>query len=461
MRHKLLFILLIISTYSFGQVSGCLKYYANQEIKLMGYTGFKTIELAKTGIDSVGNFSLNYNDEYKGMGYLQTADKSQLLLVINEQNITVNGSTNLKEPDSIIIGNSTENLIFNQYAVEHNQRERALAGWKYLLSQYKDVELLKQQKEYVNVIQKEIDRLEKQDLDFLNNIKPSYYVSWFLPLRKLLDDIPLSAQQYTQRIPKHIADLRSINFNDSRLYHSGILADLLESHYWLLENGGMTKDSMYMEMNASTDNLIENLEGNDKLLNEVSDFLFSFLEKRSLYRASEHLALKLLTQSSCTLEENLAKQMETYRAMKVGNTAPDIVFEGKKMMMGGEINKDLKLSDLKADYTLIVFGASWCLNCSQEIPKIKEKYVQWKLKGVETVFVSLDHDDIEFINFVKDFPFLSSCDFKGWENKAAQDYYVFAAPTLFLLDKEREIILRPRSIEQVDAWVNYNLDPKN
>ena len=147
--------------------------------------------------------------------------------------------------------------------------------------------------------------------------------------------------------------------------------------------------------------------------------------------------------------------------MKIGNTAPDIVFEGKKMMMGNEISKNLKLSDLKSNYTLVVFGASWCSNCAEEIPKIKEKYIQWKLQGLETVFMSLDNDETEFTNFVKDFPFLSSCDFNGWEGKAVKDYHVFAAPTLFLLDKERKILLRPRSVDQVDAWINYILETKN
>ena len=441
------------------EISGNLKFHTKQEIKLLGYNGFKTIELAKDTIDTSGNFSLAYKD-YNGMGYIETLDQSQLFLVINDPQINITG-THLREPDSLTFTGSKENLIFNQFAKEHNQREKALAGWKYLLPQYKDVQLFNQQRDYTTIIQKEINRLEKQDLDFLNQIDKKNYVSWFLPLRKLLDDIPLSAQQYSQRIPQHIADLRQINYNDSRLYYSGILDDLLESHYWLIENSGLTLDSMYVQMNISTDKLIENLEGNDKILNEVSDFLFRFLEKRSLFKAAEYLAVKLLNNSSCTLDDDLAKQMETYRIMKVGNTAPDIVFEGKKMMMGSEVNKDLKLSDFNSDYTLVVFGSSWCPSCTQEIPKIKEKYIPWKLKGVETVLVSLDSDESEFNSFVEDFPFLAFCDFKGWENKAVQDYYVFATPTLFLLDKDRKIILRPRSIEQVDAWVNYKLDPKN
>ncbi len=461
--HKislLCLILLLNWSASFSQeISAHLKYHTNQEVKLLGYNGFETVELAKTTIDESGNFNLLYKN-YKGMGYLETSDKSQLFMVLNEPKIKISG-THLKEPDSIKFSNSKENLLFNQYAVEHNQRERALAGWKYLLPQYNSVELLKQQKEYVSIIQKEISRLENQDQEFLNQLNKSSYVSWFLPWRKLLDDIPLSAQQYTERIPKNIADFRTINFNDQKLYHSGILDDLIESHYWLIENGGMTFDSMYVQMNLSTDYLIENLERNDKLLNEIGDYLFKLLEKRSLYQASEHLALKLLTQNSCTIDDNLTKQMESYRAMKIGNTASDIVFEGKKIMMGTEVNKDLKLSDLNSNYTLVVFGASWCSHCAQEIPRIKEKYISWKLRSVETVFVSLDHDELEFKNFVKDFPFLSSCDFKGWDNQAAQDYYVNAAPTLFLLDSERKIILRPASVEQVDAWVNYTLTSKN
>ncbi len=460
MKNNLLFILLLITSFGYAQLSGTLKYQRGQEIKLLGYNGFKTIVLAITKIDTAGNFTLNYDTNYKGMGYLETADKSQLFIVLNEAQIIVKG-THLKEPDSTIFIKSKENQLFTKYAVEHNQREKALAGWKYLLPQYKEVALLNQQREHVNVIQKEIARLEKQDADFLNHLDQSSYVSWYLPLRKLLDAMPLSAQRYTERIPKHIADFRQLNFNDKRLYHSGILDDLVEGHYLLLENSGMTLDSMYAQMNTSTDYLIANLQGNDTLLNAVSDFLFGLLEKRSLFKASEHLALKLLTQSSCTLEDNLAKQLETYRTMKVGNIAPDIVFTGENRMRGIKISGNLILSEMNTDYTLIVFGASWCPKCAEEIPKIKLYYEHWKQKGVEVAFVSLDTQEKEFTLFVKDFPFLSSCDFKSWETKAAKNYYVFSTPTLFLLDKDRKIVLRPSSVSQVDAWVNYKLTTNN
>jgi hypothetical protein len=350
MKNSLLLLLLLITSFSYGQLSGTLKYHVGQVIKLLGYNGFETIVLATTKIDNAGNFTLNYDTNYKGMGYLETTDKNQLFIVLNEAQITIKG-THLKELDSTIFIKSKENQLFTQYAVEHNQREKALAGWKYLLPLYTSTfqkfqtfGKLNDQKEAFNTIQNEIVQIEKQDADFLKTLNKSTYVSWYLPLRKLLDDMPLSAQRYTERIPKNIADFRKINFNDKRLYHSGILDDLIEGHYLLLENSGMTLDSMYQQMNISTDYLIANLEENDTLLNAVSDFLFRLLEKWSIFKASEHLALKLLTQSSCILEDNLAKQLETYRTMKVGNIAPDIDFNTETTNRFSNIKK---LSDLQ------------------------------------------------------------------------------------------------------------------
>ena len=50
---------------------------------------------------------------------------------------------------------------------------------------------------------------------------------------------------------------------------------------------------------------------------------------------------------------------------------------------------------------------------------------------------------------------MSMCDYKKWDTHAALDYYVFATPTMFLLDKNQKIILRPNSVKQIDAWVDY------
>jgi thiol-disulfide isomerase/thioredoxin len=140
--------------------------------------------------------------------------------------------------------------------------------------------------------------------------------------------------------------------------------------------------------------------------------------------------------------------------MKKGNVAPDMEF---RVNLKTSIPKLKKLSELKSPYTLIVFGASWCETCKEEVPKIANLYSKWKGKGVEVVFVSLDETKEAFEQFVQLFPFTSYCDYGKWNSPIATSYYVFGTPTMFLLDAKREILLRPNSISQMDAWVDYFL----
>lgn len=73
--------------------------------------------------------------------------------------------------------------------------------------------------------------------------------------------------------------------------------------------------------------MLEDLIKDDKILNEVTDYLFDLLERHSLFEVSGYLALKVLNETSCTLNSDLANQLESYRAMKKGNVAPDIVYK--------------------------------------------------------------------------------------------------------------------------------------
>ena len=72
---------------------------------------------------------------------------------------------------------------------------------------------------------------------------------------------------------------------------------------------------------------------------------------------------------------------------------------------------------INSSYTVVVFGASWCPKCTEELPKIVNLYQKWKAQGVDVVFVSLDEDKIAYKDFVKNFPFISTCDYQKWNSK--------------------------------------------
>ena len=438
-------------------IIGNLSLLTNQSISLEGFNGLESYPISNVIIDDKGNFQLIYSKADYGVGYLMSSDKKPLFVLLSGENIELAGAA-LSYAESIKITKGKENQWFEQYAKEHPKRDQALSAWLYLEKMYTTDSLFALQQTPRKAIAQEKQRIKAEDSTFLAGLPKNSYVRWFLPTRKLVSGVSTIAQYRPNEIPETIQAFQKMDYTDSRLYKSGLFKDAIESHFWLLENSGRSLDSVFIEMKVSIDAMMENLIKEEKILNEVTDFLFDLLERHSLFQASEYLALKVLNEVSCTIDNDLAKQLETYRAMKKGNTAPEILFEGDNNTPGYGANTiPKKLSDIKSSYTVVVFGASWCPKCTEELPKIVNLYQKWKAQGVDVVFVSLDEDKIAYKDFVKNFPFISTCDYQKWNSKIVKDYYVFGTPTMYLLDNNREILLRPNSVNQMDSWVDWYL----
>ncbi len=451
-----LFCLLIAHLSIAQSITGRFTQIAKQEIKLEGFTGLKTYAISNATADEKGNFKLSYTKEDFGVAYLISSDKKPLLVVLSGEDIEITGDA-LSAAETIHIKKGKENLLFEQYATEHPRREQALSAWIYLEKIYTLDSLFSVQKVAVKDIQIEKQRIKAEDAAFLAHLPKGSYVSWFLPTRKLVSDVSSVAQYRPEEIPATIADFRAMDYTDQSLHKSGLFKDAIESHFWLLENSGKSLDSVFIEMKISIDAMMVNLLKDEKKLNEVTNYLFDLLERQSLFQASEYLALKVLNETSCIIESDLAKQLESYRAMKKGNIASDIKFGNSTYLNGVKQLMFSNLTNLTTPYTLVVFGASWCPKCIEELPKLIQNYVKWRNLGVEVVYISLDTDQQVFEQSVKSYPFFAYCDYKKWESQVVQDYYVFGSPTFYLLDAKRKILLRPNSISQMEAWVDWFL----
>jgi thiol-disulfide isomerase/thioredoxin len=442
------------TTYTF---TGNFPLLAGQQVRLVGFEGFDISIIDSTKVSDQGIFTLKYSDKDQGMGYLSAVGNKPFFVVLGDVGIKLKGeSFSIAESIEIIEGH--ENKIFAQYANDHPRREQVLSAWGYLEKIYAKDSLFAVQAVPKQAIAREKQRIKTEDSLFLTGLPKNSYVSYYLPLRKLVSSVAAIAQYRTEEIPVAMASFRKIDYTDPRLHKSGLLADVIESHFWLIENSGRALDSVYIEMNKSIDVLVENLLADEQKLNAITEYLFKLLERRSLFNASEYLALKLLTQQGCTINSDFAAQLESYRAMKKGNIAPDFDFNKDIIAPGYQASlQPTKLSDVKSKYTVIVFGASWCPQCPHELSKISGLYQKWKEQSVEVVFVSLDEDGKIFKSFASVFPFISICDYKKWESPMAQNYHVFATPTLFLLNDKREILLRPNSVDQLDSWVDWYL----
>jgi thiol-disulfide isomerase/thioredoxin len=441
MKNRILLFLLIVFKAQAQTITGSLNHIKNTEIALKGYDGFEEKALGTTTTDSLGNFTLNYPKNYTGAALLQPKGVNGLIVLLNNQNFQMQWE-NMQDFKTLHFTNSPDNEAFAISIDISQEAEQKLAGLKYLLPQYTIPS-----NEYKWLAQ-EITSQENRFPAFIKTLPATSYGAYYLQLRKLIMDMPLTANRYIERLPQHEKDFAAINFNDDRLWTSGLLRELIDGFYQLMESH-IDIEKVTEHCNRATDVWLTCLANNPARLQTVAEYCFKRLEQRSLFQAAEYLAKAMLNQPHCELTEKNINLFEQYRKMGIGSTAFNISLKNKQ--------KASKIKDLKSinsTYKLVVFGASWCPNCQIDYPKWKENYVALKEKfDLEIVYISIDTDKKVFEDFYKESPFITFCDYKGWETQAAKAYYVFATPTYILLDKDLKVLAKLQSPEHLKAWL--------
>ena len=133
----------------------------------------------------------------------------------------------------------------------------------------------------------------------------------------------------------------------------------------------------------------------------------------------------------------------------VGTPAPEITLPSPD-------KKEISLSDVKGNYTLVCFWDPTCSHCRETLPKIDSLYrYNWKEKGVKILAVASESDGTE-----KDWlDYIQQNHLEEWNNvyysketerdqmlsgkkSYSQLYDVWFNPTFFLLDKDKKFVAK-------------------
>ena len=101
--------------------------------------------------------------------------------------------------------------------------------------------------------------------------------------------------------------------------------------------------------------------------------------------------------------------------------------------------KTFKLSSQRGNPVIIFFGATWCPACRGEMPHYKALYDKYAQRGLKFLYIDINESTRKVARFAREnsFPFIVLVDLDG---SVANDYNLIGVPTLFLLDKEGNII---------------------
>jgi thiol-disulfide isomerase/thioredoxin len=130
------------------------------------------------------------------------------------------------------------------------------------------------------------------------------------------------------------------------------------------------------------------------------------------------------------------------------------------------------LYDVKSDYIIVVFWDPTCGHCREEIPRLDSFYrAKWKKEGIKIYAVLSESEKTKWLEFIQ------QKNLKDWihvyqteeskkeevQNQKAgfrQLYDVTQTPTIYLLDKEKRIIAKKLTLQQIDDMLQVKINSK-
>ena len=86
-------------------------------------------------------------------------------------------------------------------------------------------------------------------------------------------------------------------------------------------------------------------------------------------------------------------------------------------------------------------------------------YAKYKSQGFEAIGVSLDQQRQTWVDVItqRGMQYPNVSQLQGWDSPIVRDYKITSTPTYFLLNSKGEIVLKPKRIYEVDAFLAKNL----
>lgn len=259
-----------------------------------------------------------------------------------------------------------------------------------------------------------------------------------------------------------------VTFMDDRIIRTPFFLPKLETYYRTV-------------MSQSSDSLIRDIDYK-LLLARNSPEMFKYLLNwftdeyfRPKYMGQDAVFVYLFNQYhskgmspwlDAKQQKSIADRAYMQMANLVGEQAANLEFLNTE-------DKVTPLYDVVADYTVVLFWDPSCGHCKEELPHIDSIYrASWKAKNVKIYAVLSENNKQLWLDYIKEHHIedwvnvyqtkeMADADAKSTKPGYKQLYDVIQTPTLYLLDKDKRIVGKKLTWDQLDGLLEAKRTNKN
>ena len=424
--------------------------FAEKQLYLGYHYGDKQYINDTVDIDDSGYFTFTGEEPLKGGVYLviMPPDNQYFQILIDEDHQNFSIETSAKDPVSgIKINGSSDNKMFYDYL-------------NYLSGKIVEQKKLAEDKNNPDAAKKEaaIKKLETLDTEvkkYHEDIIKDHPKSMSSILIRPRMEIPIPTYEGSEKevslkryifYKKHYFD--NIDLGDSRVLRTPFLYERVT--YYMEKLTPQHPDSMII----SIDYLLKEMQPSEETFKY---YLIHFLNKYASSKVvgQDKIYVHLAENYYCkglapwTEEEQLAKICDNARRIKpvlIGTKARDVKTKSKD-------GKSHNLYDFDTEYSILYFWASDCGHCKKMTPFLIDFHEKYKNKGVSIMTIckpkSGEYKECwDYIDENKNMEnMLNTYD----PSNRAQIYYnVRSTPSMFILNKDKEIIMKGIGADQLD-----------
>jgi len=423
-----------------------------KEVYLADFYGDKN-QLIDTAVpDTTGRFTFQMKENlHPGMYRIFLSQNVFFDIVYNFENIIIQSDAEYLY-DSLQVVESNENKLFYNFLKERNLYQRKFDLLVPLVNYYPPDDDL-----YSKIISKYIEN-QTTYINYLQELIEKNKKTWAAKIIKqqqpLFYPVEFDESQRMTFMKEHFFD--HVDFTDVDLIRTNVYTTLAIEYIGLYSNPNFSQAQLEDAFIKAVDKIMYETLDNSLIYEFIVEYLVGGFEKYHFEKVLDYIA-ENYSPEKCENEErksDLQTRLEKYAELSVGKKAPEIVVPNQD-------GEEIKLSRINAEYTLVIFWASWCPHCNDMLPKVHNIYTNSvSQERLQVLSISLDKEKSEWTEAIvkNGYSWLNASDLQGWDSKAAIDYNIYATPTMFLLNKNKKIVAKPITYSELErALIKENI----